>query len=132
MLVSSAAAIRLSLQPSPASDTSTLKRIRAFNSWAERLPLRINSSRRSRFGTVVLRFSHAVISTPFRNTQGTEDRYDLIENGYGTTQKVEWLFWSFFLQLNVAREQVQEQEQVKARMLQSHFRGCPKERDVQE
>ena len=44
MLVSSAAAIRLSLQPSPASDTSAFKRIRALvSSWAERLPLRINS-----------------------------------------------------------------------------------------
>ena len=45
MLVSSAAAIRLSLQPSPASDTSAFKRMRAFvSNWAERLPLRINSS----------------------------------------------------------------------------------------
>jgi hypothetical protein len=49
MLVSSALAIRLSLQPSPASDTSAFKRMRAFvSSWAERLPLRINSSSRSR------------------------------------------------------------------------------------
>src|SRR6202043_2553879 len=45
MLVSSAAAIRLSLQPSPSSDTSAFSRMRAFvSSWAERLPLRINSS----------------------------------------------------------------------------------------
>src|SRR6478672_7557961 len=45
MLVSSAAAIRLSLQPSPSSDTSPFSRMRAFvSSWAERLPLRINSS----------------------------------------------------------------------------------------
>src|SRR5271169_2089901 len=45
MLVSSAAAIRLSLQPSPASDTSAFKRMRAFvSSCAERLPLLINSS----------------------------------------------------------------------------------------
>src|SRR5258708_8793258 len=45
MLVSSAAAIRLSLQPSPSSDTSAFSRMRAFVSrWAERLPLRINSS----------------------------------------------------------------------------------------
>src|ERR1700741_3297765 len=45
MLVSSAAAIRLSLQPSPRSDTSAFRRMRAFvSSWAERLPLRINSS----------------------------------------------------------------------------------------
>ena len=40
MLVSSAAAIRLSLQPSPASDMSAFNRMRAFvSSWAERLPL---------------------------------------------------------------------------------------------
>ena len=45
MLVSSAAAIRLSLQPSPTSDTSAFSRMRAFvSSWAERLPLRINPS----------------------------------------------------------------------------------------
>src|ERR1019366_1033838 len=45
MLASSATAIRLSLQPSPASDTSAFKRMRAFvSSCAERLPLRINSS----------------------------------------------------------------------------------------
>src|SRR6516165_688191 len=45
MLMSSAAAIRLSLQPSPASDTSAFKRMRAFvSSCAERLPLLINSS----------------------------------------------------------------------------------------
>ena len=38
MLVSSAAAIRLSLEPSPASDTSAFKRMRAFVSdWAETL-----------------------------------------------------------------------------------------------
>ena len=44
MLVSSAAAIQPSLQPSPASDTSAFKRMCAFASnWAERLPLRINS-----------------------------------------------------------------------------------------
>src|SRR6516162_8019339 len=44
MLVSSATAIRLSLQPSPSSDTSAFSRMRAFvSSWAERLPLRINS-----------------------------------------------------------------------------------------
>jgi hypothetical protein len=49
MLVSSAAAIRLSLQPSPISDTSAFSRMRAFvSSWAERLPLRINSSSRAR------------------------------------------------------------------------------------
>src|SRR5258707_12166238 len=37
MLVSSASAIRLSLQPSPASDTSAFNRIRAFsNNWAAR------------------------------------------------------------------------------------------------
>jgi hypothetical protein len=48
MLVSSAAAIRLSLQPSPASDVSAFNRMRAFvSSWAERLPLRINSLSRS-------------------------------------------------------------------------------------
>ena len=40
MLVSSAAAIRLSLQPSPASDMSAFNGMRAFvSSWAERLPL---------------------------------------------------------------------------------------------
>src|SRR4030088_1580293 len=45
MLVSSAAAIWLSLQPSPASDTSAFKRMRALVSCcAERLPLLINSS----------------------------------------------------------------------------------------
>src|SRR6202140_3548158 len=45
MLVSSASAIRLSLQPSPASDASAFNRMRAFvTSWAERLPLRIKSS----------------------------------------------------------------------------------------
>src|SRR5208282_3352910 len=45
MLVSSAAAIRLSLQPSPSSDMSAFSRMRAFvSSWAERLPLWINSS----------------------------------------------------------------------------------------
>ena len=49
MLVSSAAAIRLSLQPVLASDTSAFKRIRTFvSNWAERLPLRINSLSRSR------------------------------------------------------------------------------------
>jgi hypothetical protein len=37
--------IRLSLQPSPSSDTSAFSRMRAFvSSWAERLPLRVNSS----------------------------------------------------------------------------------------
>src|ERR1700730_9062890 len=55
MLVSSAAAIALSLQPSPASDTSAFKRMRAFlSSWAERLPLRINSLSRSRSSSVSL------------------------------------------------------------------------------
>src|SRR5258707_1338376 len=45
ILVSSAAAIRLSLQPSPSSDTSAFSRMRAFvSNCAERLPLRINSS----------------------------------------------------------------------------------------
>src|ERR1700676_4374747 len=45
MLVSSAAAIRPSLQPSPSSDTSAFSRMRAFvRSCAERLPLRINTS----------------------------------------------------------------------------------------
>src|SRR5258708_34833481 len=45
LLLSSAAAIRLSLQPSPSSDTSAFSRMRAFvSNWAERLPLRINSS----------------------------------------------------------------------------------------
>src|SRR5712675_1042173 len=44
MLVSSASAIRLSLQPSPASDTSAFNRMRAFvNNWAARLPLWIKS-----------------------------------------------------------------------------------------
>ena len=44
MLVSTASAIRLSLQPSPASDTSAFNRMRAFvNNGAERLPLRIRS-----------------------------------------------------------------------------------------
>src|SRR5271167_1170648 len=52
-LVSSAAAIRLSLQPSPASDTSAFKRMRAFvNSCAERLPLLINSSSWARSSAV--------------------------------------------------------------------------------
>src|SRR5580704_11694065 len=53
MLVSSAAAIAMSLQPSPASDTSAFKRMRAFvSNWAERLPLRINSLSRSRSSSV--------------------------------------------------------------------------------
>jgi hypothetical protein len=44
MLVSSAAAIRLSLQPSPSPDTSAFSRMRAFvSSRAERLPLWIYS-----------------------------------------------------------------------------------------
>jgi hypothetical protein len=43
MLVSSAAAIPLSLQPSPSSDTSAFSRMRAFlSSREERLPWRIN------------------------------------------------------------------------------------------
>src|ERR1700757_1606685 len=55
MLVCSAAAIALSLQPSPASDTSAFKRMRAFlSSWADRLPLRINSLSRSRSSSVSL------------------------------------------------------------------------------
>ena len=55
MLVSSAAAIRLSLQPSPASDTSAFKRMRAFvSSWAERLPLRIQPSSSSRSSALSL------------------------------------------------------------------------------
>src|SRR6202011_5945779 len=44
MLVSSASAIRLSLQPSPPSDTSAFNRMGAFvNNWAERLPFRTRS-----------------------------------------------------------------------------------------
>src|SRR5450759_3793985 len=53
MLVSSAAAIRLSLQPSPASDTSAFKRMRDFvSNCAERLPLLINSSSWARSSAV--------------------------------------------------------------------------------
>src|ERR1700693_85356 len=53
MLASSAAAIRLSLQPSPASDTSAFKRMRALViSCAERLPLLINSSSWARSSAV--------------------------------------------------------------------------------
>src|SRR5580658_4777726 len=49
VLMSKALAIALSLQPSPASDTSAFKRMRALvSNWAERLPLRINSLSRSR------------------------------------------------------------------------------------
>jgi hypothetical protein len=44
MLVSRASAIRLSLQPSPASDTSAFSKMRAFvSNCAERLPERIKS-----------------------------------------------------------------------------------------
>jgi hypothetical protein len=51
----SAAAIRLSLQPSPNSDTSTFSKMPAFvSSWAERLPLRINSSSWARSSAHVL------------------------------------------------------------------------------
>src|ERR1700681_4464878 len=53
MLVSTAAAIRLSLQPSPASDTSAFNRMRAFvNNWAERLPLWIKSLSCARSSTL--------------------------------------------------------------------------------
>jgi hypothetical protein len=53
LLVPSAAAIRLSLQPSPSTDTSAFSRMRAFViSWAERLPLRINSSSWARSPTL--------------------------------------------------------------------------------
>src|SRR6266496_4856600 len=48
-LVSSALMIRLSLQPSPASDASAFNNIRAFSSrWAGLFPFRINPSSRSR------------------------------------------------------------------------------------
>jgi hypothetical protein len=48
-LVSSAAAIWLSLQPSPASEASALSRMRALiNCWAECLPVWISLSSRSR------------------------------------------------------------------------------------
>src|SRR5437588_11258242 len=44
-LVSSALMIRLSLQPSPASDTSAFNNLRAFNRrWAALLPFRISAS----------------------------------------------------------------------------------------
>src|SRR5208337_804837 len=53
MLVSSAAEIALSLQPSPPSDTSAFSRMRAFvSSCAELLPARINASSRSRSSMV--------------------------------------------------------------------------------
>src|SRR5271167_3739012 len=49
MLVSSAAEIALSLQPSPASDTSAFSRMRAFvSSCAGCLPAQVNASSRSR------------------------------------------------------------------------------------
>ena len=49
MLVSSAAEIALSLQPSPASETSAFSRMRALvNSCAELLPARTRASSRSR------------------------------------------------------------------------------------
>src|SRR6266496_1849274 len=48
-LVSSALMIRLSLQPSPASDASAFNKIRAFSSrWAGLFPFRISPSSRSR------------------------------------------------------------------------------------
>src|SRR5208282_16609 len=48
-LVSRAAAIRLSLHPSPASEASACSRMRAFTNWRARcLPLRINVLSRSR------------------------------------------------------------------------------------
>jgi hypothetical protein len=53
LLVSSASAIRLSLQPSPGSDTSASNRMRAFvKSCAERLPLPIISSSCPRFSAL--------------------------------------------------------------------------------
>src|SRR5271165_3478640 len=55
MLVSSASAIRLSLHPSPAADTSAFNRMRAFvNKCPARLPLRINSSSRARSSSLSL------------------------------------------------------------------------------
>ena len=52
-LVSSAAAIALSLHPSPASDTSAFRRMRALvNSCAEFLPARTRTSSRSRSSTL--------------------------------------------------------------------------------
>jgi hypothetical protein len=52
-LVSSALIIRLSLQPSPASDTSAFNNIRAFSSrWAALLPFRITASSCSRSSTL--------------------------------------------------------------------------------
>jgi hypothetical protein len=48
-LVSSALMIRLSLQPSPASEMSAFNNIRAFNKrWAALLPFRISTSSCSR------------------------------------------------------------------------------------
>ena len=69
MLVSSAAAIRLSLQPAPASDTSAFKRMRAFvSNCAERLPLRINSLSRSRSSaTSLTTYFFTAISFPATN-----------------------------------------------------------------
>src|ERR1700689_4717481 len=68
MLVSSAAAIRLSLQPSPSSDTSDFSRMRAFvSSWAERLPLRINSSSWAR-SSVLNRTTYFLTAISFPTT----------------------------------------------------------------
>jgi hypothetical protein len=56
MLVSGAAAIRLSLQPSSSFNTSAFSKMRAY-SWAERLPLR--STRR--VGRISPRLTHHVL-----------------------------------------------------------------------
>ena len=69
MLVSSAAAIRLSLHPSPAFDTSAFKRMRAFvSSRAERLPSR--KIERATYHLVAFRFI-AVNDHPDRDTIAT-------------------------------------------------------------
>src|SRR5262252_1624578 len=68
MLVSSAPAIMLSLQPSPASDTSAFSRMRAFvSNWAERLPLRINSSSWAR-SSVLNRTTYFLTAISFPTT----------------------------------------------------------------
>ena len=80
MLVSSASAIRLSLHPSPASDTSAFRRMRAFVSkCGARLPLRIKSSSRARSSSLssttyflTATSCLATQSSPSRNRQGID------------------------------------------------------------
>src|ERR1035441_8880742 len=65
MLVSSASAIRLSLQPSPAADTSAFSRIRAFvNNCAGRLPAWTKSSSRAR-SSALNRTTYFLTATSF-------------------------------------------------------------------